>query len=416
RTAGAAGFSLRLPQFPLFHHVSHAWTQFRSGPDNNAVVGGKMEASWHLETGGQISSSPALVDGVLYVGNNAGRFYAIDPGSGRVRWTYRVGNPLMSAPIVYQDDVIIGEGDATSMGTMPSEPGRVGQGESALIALDKNTGTIRWMRAMSGSAMPSPAIVDGTLIEHDGAGWVAGFDPKTGHQRFAHKLESVASMSAILPMSDRDFVTTGVGTNAVWRMNARDGSVEWRSVFYEGASGIGDCPPVSDGARIMCDYVAPVVPDRQTSVGRPATERVFAVDAANGTLLWDVPLDTGELPPRNEAAIPLLAGGQLWVGSSVAPVMHAMDPSTGRVAWAMRAHGPIKGGAACVDGIVYFGDYGGYLWAVDARNDSIVGDMNAEAKFNVGSPLVVGRTLIVGTDSGALLAVPLAQIRNKHDT
>lgn len=412
RATGLAAYALR---FPLFHHPLHDWTQFRSGPDNNAVVNGKLETAWKLETGGQISASPTFVDGVLYVGNNSGRFYAVDPNSGHVIWTYRVSNPLMSAPIVYGNSVIIGEGDATSMADSPSEPMKVGQGESALIALDRRTGAVRWKRVLQGSAMPTPAIVDGVLVDHDGAGWVLGLDPATGKQRFTHKLESIASMSAILPVGDGDFITTGVGTNAVWRMSARDGSIAWSSVFYNGASGIGDCPPVTDGQRIMCDYVAPSAPDRATAVGRTAWERAFAVDIVTGAKVWDVPLEAGTLPPRNEASIPLLAGGVLWIGSAVAPVMHALDPATGRVAWALRAHGPIKGGAVAVDGIVYFGDYGGYLWAVDDRTGTILGTANMQTHFNVGSPLVVGRTLIVGTDSGTLVAIPLALVRSKHD-
>ena len=156
---------------------------------------------------------------------------------------------------------------------------------SAIIALDRHTGATRWKRDVAGSAMPTPAIVDGTLVEHNGAGWVVGYDPATGAKRFAKQLPSIASMSAILPVGHGEFVTTGVGTNAVWRMRASDGSVVWSSTFDKGASGIGDCPPVSDGVRIMCDYVSPVAPDKATSVGRNATERAFAIDidmAPNG--------------------------------------------------------------------------------------------------------------------------------------
>jgi len=206
--------------FPLFHRASHDWTQFRMGPDNNAVVAGRLETTWRLETGAQISSSPTLVDGTLYIGNNAGRLYAIDAATGHTLWTFGVPNPLMSAPIVFGDVVVVGEGDAQSMGTSPAEPIRVGQGPSALIALDRRTGAPRWTRFLRGSGMPTPAVINGTIVHHNGAGWIGGFDPKTGRQRFASRVDSVASMSAILPMDGGEFVTVGVGHNAVWRMNS----------------------------------------------------------------------------------------------------------------------------------------------------------------------------------------------------
>jgi outer membrane protein assembly factor BamB len=396
--------------------VAPTWTQFRMGPQNNAVVAGTLDATWRVETGAQISASPTLVDGALYIGNNGGALYAIDVGTGAVIWKAHVTNPLMSAPLVYGDVVIVGEGDPTSRSSSPSEPVMVGQGPSALIAFDRFSGAIRWQAPLSGSAMPTPAIVDGALVDHDGAGFVNAFDPLTGVKRYAKAIGSMASMSAILPVGDGDFVTAGVGSNAVWRLHADGGAVVWRSPFSRGASGIGDCPQVSDGSRVFCDYVSPVLPDQWTVIGDLAVERAYAVDVRTGALLWDVALEGGTLPGRNEAAIPMLSGGLLYLGSAVAPWMHALDARSGMLVWEMPARGAVKGGVVEVDGIVYFGDLGGYLWALDARTGRVVGVKNMRTAFNVGSPIVAGQTLIVGSDSGSVIAVPLAAIRKSHDS
>jgi outer membrane protein assembly factor BamB len=374
-----------------------------------------LNASWRIETGGQISASPTIEGGTLYLGNNNGALYAIEASTGKIFWTAHVPNPLMSAPLIYNDLVIVGEGDPTSRTSTPSAPVMVGQGPSALIGFDRFTGNMRWQTALSGSAMPTPAIIDGILIHHDGAGWINGLDPATGEKKYQHWIGSMASMSAILPIENGDFVTTGVGTNAAWRMRADGGAIVWRSSFLKGASGVGDCPPVSDGRRIFCDYVAPVAPDAFTVIGDLSVERAYALDARSGASLWDVALESGALPIRNEAAIPLFADGRLYVGSAIAPWMHALDASTGMVVWETPTHGPVKGGLVDVDGIVYFGDYGGYLWALDAKTGSVVGDKQMHTAFNVGSPLVVGRTLIIGSDSGSVIAIPLEEIRGSRD-
>ena len=396
--------------------LAPAWTQFRIGPENNAVVGGDLKTAWRIETGGQISASPTVVDGTLYVGNNVGFLYAIDAGTGRVVWRAKVTNPLMSAPLVYGDVVIVGEGDPTSRGSSPSEPIMVGQGPSALIAFDRSTGQTRWQIPLKGSAMPTPAIVDGILVDHDGAGWINGVDPISGAIRYAHWIGSMASMTAASPIGDGDFVTTGVGINAVWRLHADEGSIVWRSPFSRGASGIGDCPPVSDGSKIYCDYVAPVLPDTSTIVGDLAVERVYALRASDGALMWDVALESGSLPERNEAAIPLLSDGLLYLGSALSPWMHALDADSGMLVWEKRVRGAVKGGAVDVNGIVYFGDLGGYLWALNAKTGHVVGDKYMHTAFNVGSPIVDGKTLIIGSDSGALIAVPLSAVRGGHDS
>lgn len=395
--------------------VAPTWTQFRLGPENNAVVAGTLETAWRLETGGQISGSPTVLDGTLYVGNNNGSLYAIDVTSGQIVWKAHVPNPLMSAPLTFGDLVIVGEGDPTSRTSSPSEPIMVGQGPSALIAFDRSSGAIRWQVPLSGSAMPTPAIIDGILVNHDGAGWINGIDPSTGTKLYAHWIGSMASMTAALPIGDGDFVTTGVGSNAAWRLHANGGDVVWRSSFARGASGIGDCPPVSDGLRVYCDYVSPVWPDTSTVIGNLTVERVYGLRAGDGALAWDVALESGSLPVRNEAAIPLLAGGLLYVGSAIAPYMHALDATNGVLVWEMPTRGAVKGGIVDVDGVVYFGDLGGYLWALDAKTGRVVGDKSMHTSFNVGSPIVDGKTLIIGSDTGSVIAVPLQTIRSSHD-
>jgi outer membrane protein assembly factor BamB len=395
--------------------VAPAWTQFRMGPANNAVLGGDLETTWKIETGGQISASPTLIDETLYVGNNNGTLYAIGAASGQVLWTAHVPNPLMSAPLVYGDVVIVGEGDPTSRSSSPSEPVMVGQGPSALIAFDRQSGAMRWQTTLRGSAMPTPAIIDGLLVSHDGAGWINGIDPATGATRYGVSIGSMASMSAALPVGNGDFVTTGVGSNAVWRLRADGGTVVWRSTFSKGASGIGDCPPVTDGTRVFCDYVSPVLPDQWTVIGDLVVERAYAVDLRTGGILWDVALEGGTLPGRNEAAIPLLSNHMLYLGSAVAPWMHAIDAASGALVWEVPTHGAVKGGIVDVGGVVYFGDLGGYLWALDGKTGRVIGDKLMHTPFNVGSPIVDGKTLIVGSDSGSIIAVPLQAIRSSHD-
>lgn len=393
-----------------------AWTQFRLDPQNNAVVGGPLHAAWRTETGGQISASPTAGEGTLYIGNNNGSLYALDAQTGQILWKAHVLNPLMSAPLIFGDLVIVGEGDPTSRTSSPSEPVMVGQGPSALIAFDRATGVRRWQTTLAGSAMPTPAIIDGVLVHHDGAGWVSGLDPATGEKKYARSIGSMASMTAMLPVGNGDFVTMGVGSNAAWRLHADDGTLIWRSPFSKGASGIGDCPPVTDGARVFCDYVSPVFPDTSTVIGNLTVQRVYALDVNSGAPVWDVALEGGSLPIRNEAAIPLLADGLLYLGSAITPWMHALDPASGMLVWESPTRGSVKGGVVDVDGVLYFGDLGGYLWALDAKTGRVVGDKLMHTPFNVGSPIVVGGTLVIGSDSGAVIAIPLDDIRKSHDS
>ncbi|HLI97596.1 MAG TPA: PQQ-binding-like beta-propeller repeat protein [Candidatus Baltobacteraceae bacterium] len=392
------------------------WTQFRLQDGNNVALAGNLQASWTKKTGGPFSSSPTLSGGVLYVGNNNGVVSAIDPQSGKTLWSYHASNPIMSAPIVYGNAVIVGEGDENSpQGSSPSHPIRVGKPPSALIALDRRTGAVIWKVPLPGSGMPTPAIIDGILVHHNGAGHVMGIDPASGRVFYDRNLHSIASMVAALPMSGGRFVTSGIDANAVWMLNAKDGSVVWKSSFSPLASGIGDCPPVTDGPLIFCNYVMPPSAATPVQTERQAIFRAYAIDAKTGKRVWDTQLESGELPKRNEASIPLLADGTLYMGSSLASAMHAIDPKTGKVKWIMHTHAPVLGGIVDAGGTLYFGDLSGYLWAVDASNGAILGSKDMRTPFNVASPIVAGQTLIIGSRGGTLAAIPLAHIRGAHD-
>jgi outer membrane protein assembly factor BamB len=191
--------------------------------------------------------------------------------------------------------------------------------------------------------------------------------------------------------------------------------VIWRADFSPVASGLGDCPPAADAARVYCDYAMPPTSAVPAQTERNASFRAFAVDLHRGKKLWDVQLETGVLPKRNEAAIPLLAENTLFLGSSVAATVHAIDPAGGQIKWRTNTHGAVKGGIVDVGGTLYFGDLGGYLWALNASNGQIVGVKNMHTPFNVGSPIVAGQTLIIGSRGGTLWAVPLATIRAGRD-
>jgi outer membrane protein assembly factor BamB len=394
--------------------ASQDWVAFRMAPTNNVVIDGPLRSQWKVVTGGPISASPSVGGSTLYIGNNRGILDAIDIRTGDVVWSRHLSNALMSAPLLYKGLVIVGEGDEQSMGSAPGTV-YVGMGPSALVALDVATGALRWRSTVAGSAMPTPAIIGGILVQQNGAGWLTALDPLTGKSRYTRNLHSIASMTAALPVGTDRFITIGVLDNAVWELRASDGSTIWRTAFSAEGSGHGDCPPVSDGTRLLCNYVMPLPGATYTNVGSAAVQRAYALDIETGAKLWDVALESGTLPPRNEAAIPLLHEGIEYFGSALTPVMHALDATSGNIVWKTKVRAPVKGGSVLVAGTLYFGDLKGYLWALDARTGAVIGDKKMPSGFNVGSPVAIGQMLIIGSRTGSIYALPLDQIRSSKD-
>jgi len=217
----------------------------------------------------------------------------------------------------------------------------------------------------------------------------------TGRLLYERNLGAVASMVGALPTGDGAFVTTGLFPSGVWKVRASDGATIWRASISDAESGVGDCPPVSDGVRIFCDDVGPAKPGELAGVGVMGQGRAYAVDSATGAWRWNVGLETGLVPPRNEVAIPLYDNGAVFLGSAIAPYMHAVDAASGTLRWRTKVHGPVPGGIVATGGVLYFGDLQGYLWALDEATGKVLGSKKMGTPFNVGSPIVVGGTLVI---------------------
>jgi outer membrane protein assembly factor BamB len=395
--------------------MPQSWLQFRLNGEHNPVIDAPIAAAWQVETHGQISASPTVVNGMLYLGTNGGRLYAIDAATGAIRWTFLAHNGLKSNPLIYGGLVIMGEGNADSTTYVPRKRVRVGSGSSGLVALDAVTGRQRWYRPLTGTGQPTATIVHNVLIHHDGDGVVVALDPTSGRLLYQRHVSSVASMVGALPVNAGIIVTTGIFPNRVIGFKRSNGHTVWTWETSRSDSGLGDCPPASDGATIYCDYLTPVESGPAVDPGQPARPKVYALDARSGKLRWVLPLEAGIVPPRNESAIPLLYRGAVFVGSAVAPYVHAIDASSGHLLWRQKVRGSVKGGIVARNGALYFGDMQGYLWALDARTGHVLGVRNTQTSYNVGSPIIVGGSLVIGSNTGRILSIPLSVVSASQD-
>lgn len=86
-----------------------------------------------------------------------------------------------------------------------------------------------------------------------------------------------------------------------------------------------------------------------------------------------------------------------------------------RTRWTFRTAGDVSATPAVVDNAVYFPDWGGYFWKIDARNGKVIWShrvadyVGIDGALSRTSPAVVGGTVYIGTQQGArLLAIDTA--------
>jgi outer membrane protein assembly factor BamB len=110
----------------------------------NAATGALI---WKYQTGSLVESSPAVSNGVVYVGSDDNNVYAIrakGPNAGTPLWKFATGSEVYQSPVVTNNTVFVGSQDAN------------------LYALDAATGSLQWTVATNG-IVGSAAVANGVV-------------------------------------------------------------------------------------------------------------------------------------------------------------------------------------------------------------------------------------------------------------
>ena len=83
----------------------------RTGVYNAPGVPKFSQVKWKFHTDGQVISSPAVANGVAFVGSTDGNLYAVDLESGAQKWKLFTGVRVTSSPAVENGVVYFGSAD-----------------------------------------------------------------------------------------------------------------------------------------------------------------------------------------------------------------------------------------------------------------------------------------------------------------
>jgi outer membrane protein assembly factor BamB len=200
---------------------------------------------WRFGTGGRIRSSPAVEGGVVFVGSADGRVYAVDLATGQERWRYEPhGVSLVSADFGFDRKSIISS-PAVVDGTV-----YVGSRDGYMYAIDQATGEFKWRADHRVSwAMSSPAVVGDVLYSGTSDGnFVHALDVTSGNElwRFI-----AAGYTWSSPAVTDDGVYIGDAGGNLWALDRETGEVRWS---YRTRGAVVSSPAVADGmVYFECD-------------------------------------------------------------------------------------------------------------------------------------------------------------------
>lgn len=369
---------------------------------------------WFFNTSDVVTAAPVVVDGVLYVGDWAGRFYALDAADGTELWHFDAE---------YHDNVYAGQiTSSASYTVIAGTPAVVFNAGRTIHALDAADGTVIWTHALGEPGWPTelettPIVADNRVIAtfdtHNApfpAGVVA-LDLATGEQLWHFDLEAgdhrgcggvwgspsvdlerrlMFAGSANCPTSPDGW---GPYTEALFAVDIDTGEPAWS--FQPHPPNNDD----SDFAGVPVLFTA----DGQDLVGLGNKDAVFyVVDRDTGELVWSTRATADNVIRPNFSSGGFIgpaayADGIIAGGTGVAdcPCMHAFDAATGEIVWQQQAVGPTYSPTTEVNGVVFVGSLDFTLRALRLDNGEVLWSDELTG-------LISGGVAIVGDDMWAV--------------
>lgn len=310
----------------------------------------------------QFRTTPAVADGVVYVGATDSNLYALSATSGRHLWSFRAQGAILSPPTVVDGVVYFGSSD-----------GRV-------YALNAKTGEPLWrggfrtMDAVNGAVTVADDMV--YFISSDQTLYAAS--ASTG--LLLWKLRMPGTLYAMTPiLADRNVYVAA--SNVLYALQSRSGQRLWArtltdDIITEPVAGSGMVIVITRDGRVyafdnmgkmLWNTKEPVVTETvlapPTLAGKvliigTARGAIYALDSSNGSVLWKYLLQSSSSIPERPiytdiTASPVVTNGTLYVVSddgslttfradapdSIAPTVTELEPQRGT---AMSGAPPIR--------------------------------------------------------------------------
>jgi phospholipase C len=336
-------------------------------------------------TGGSVLSSPAVVDGRVWVGSSGGGVYEFDPGTLTLSRVFPTSGAVDSSPAIGGGNVVVGSSDDRVYAI----------GTKCLPAADLGN-CDEWNFKTRGPVLSSPLIA-GPLVyvgSSDGAVYAIKPDGKT-----ASALWSVQTGSPVVssPALADGIVVVGAGDD-LFGIDAANGRV----LFDDSTGGTVTSSPAIAGTTAY--------------VGSDDGKLYAFSLACRGACspLWSVA--TGGAVGSS----PAIAYGSAFVGSDDGR-LYAFSLETHRLLWTVVTGGPVRSSPAVSNGLVFFGSGDHRLYAASAEGcrGAVTCPPLWSAKTGgsvISSPAISDGVVYVGSSDGHVYSFALSPVPRRVST
>jgi len=344
------------------------WPVFRGTASATGVAESTLPATPQLlwkfsvekETGQKsgFESTAAIVDGVVYVGDDSAHFFAIDLASGKLLWKIENEAGFTASAAVHDGRVFIGDNDGV------------------FYCLDAKDGRVLWKHVTENQINSSATFFEESVIVGSQDGTLHRFAQDDGRIAWKYLVPVDGGIQCSPAISEgRTFVA---GCDARFHtIDLLDG--ESKAVIEIGGPALST--PALSGEIAYCG----------TNSGE-----LLSIDWKNAKILW-------RYSPRRRTeyrSSPAVTDKLVILGGRN-KLVEAIDRKTGNVAWSFTTRGRVDGSPVVVGSRVFIGSGDGRLYAIDLDDGQSSWQFDAGGRF-FASPAVARGRLVIGNTDGVL--------------
>jgi len=340
----------------------------------NTTLADDLEVLWKYPAGKDagFDAAPVIADGMIYIGDSAGTFHAVQLADGKRVWTKDFADSGFAAGAAIEKSRIY-----------------VGDVNGMVRCLSASDGRENWNQKLEGEVYAGPTPNGDYVLFTCEAGTLSWLNKKDGKPHNTFHIEAplrctptIAAGRVVLAGCDSRLhiidVESGKETDSV-EIDAPTGSTpamrDERAYFgTEGGTFYAiNIPARADRkASIAWKYrdpqrnqpmrAAAAVSDRFVAFGSQS-KAIYVLDTANGKENWKLPTRT-----RVESGT-VIAGNRVAAATATGKI-YLLDPKANEVKWEYDAGGGFNASPAVVDGRIIIGNTDGTLYCFGTKEKS----------------------------------------------
>ena len=343
------------------------------------------ETAWQFDAGAPIRSSVVYSNNAIFFGSANGIFYALDKLSGKIKWTFNSDNAIHSSAAIDNGMVYFSDNKQT------------------LYCLNSNNGKLVWKHDFGPNITylwafdyyySSPTISGINLLIGAKDGFLYNFNKSTGNIIWKFRTTGIVRSS---PAIKDGVVYSGDTDGILYAVDLQKGTEKWQ--FHTMGYGLKN----EDFGY-----------DRRAIISSPVVAANKVIAGCRDGILYAVSIDNGKEVWRMDHEIS-------WVISSVAVkdsivvtgtsdghFVQAVTLETGKEIWKYRTVSIIWSSPVILNRTVYIGSDEGALYAIDLYSGKKINSYQTNGNI-FSSPVISDSLLFFGSDNGLLYALKPAK-------